>query len=63
MQVEPGLDVGAPEEVGPPGVLLLARVVGVQDEGAALGATQEVCPQGPIRQDCLGQGQHRPQSL
>ena len=38
VQVEPGLDVGAPEEVDVPGVLLS----GVQHKGAALWPAQEV---------------------
>ena len=59
LQVEPGLDVGAPEEVDVPGLLL----PGVQDEGPTLGPAQEVRPQSAVSQNLLGEAQHRRQTL
>ena len=57
--MEPGLDVGAPEEVDLPGVLL----PGVQDKGPTLWPPQEISPQRAISENSLGQAEHRPQTL
>ena len=57
--MEPGLDVGAPEEVDLPGVLL----PGVQDKGPTLGPPQEICPQGAISENTLGQAEDRSQTI
>ena len=57
--MEPGLDVGAPEEVDLPGVLL----PGVQDEGPTLWSSKEISPQRAISDNSLSQAENRPQTL
>ena len=57
--MEPGLDVGAPEEVDLPGVLLL----GVQDKCPTLRPPQKICPQGAISENTLSQAENWSQTI
>ena len=59
VQLQPGPDVGAAEEVVRGGVL----VRDAEDEGAALRAPEEVRAQAPVRQRRLRQLQHPPEVL
>ena len=59
VQLQPGPDVGAAEEVVRGGVL----VRDAEHEGAALRAPEEVRAQAPVRQRRLRQLQHSPEVL